>query len=69
MSKKLYCIDDGCETSPGRQLGWYVGIAEGNRSTYVFALNYADKKPVTGYNGPKAEKIVHRYFEKYSQER
>lgn len=59
------CIDDWCMTSAGRQLGWYVGVAEAGDKSYAFALNFSDKKPVRGYGGPKAKKIVHRYFEKF----
>lgn len=59
------CIDGGCENSPGRQLGWFVGIVENSKSTYAFALNFSDKKPRTGYAGPTGRKIVHRYLEKY----
>ena len=60
------CIDEGCMDKPGRQLGWFVGIAENNKITYAFALNFSDLKKVMGYGGPKARKIIHRYFESFN---
>ncbi len=56
------CIDPWCEDRPGRQLGWYVGIAEKNNEVYAFALNFSDLKATSGYGGLKAREIVHRYF-------
>lgn len=58
------CIDKGCENKPGRQLGWYVGLAKEKDRVYSFALNFSDNQPVRGYGGPKARKIVQRFFEK-----
>ena len=60
------CIDEGCMNKPGRQLGWYVGVVESKNKKYAFALNFSDKKPIHGYGGPKAKKIVHRYFDRFS---
>ena len=60
------CIDEGCMSNSGRQLGWFVGIVEKNKKSYAFALNYSDLKKTKGYAGPKAKKIVYRYFEKFN---
>ena len=46
----------------GRQLGWYVGIAERGNKAYAFALNFSDNKPVRGYAGPRAKRMAMRYF-------
>ena len=62
------CIDKGCMSTPGRQLGWYVGVIESKSKKYAFALNFSDKKPARGYGGPKAKKIVHRYIERFSSD-
>lgn len=56
------CIDEGCINTPGRQLGWYVGIREHKGKSYAFALNFSDLKKRTGYGGWDAKQIVHRYF-------
>lgn len=57
------CIDPGCENGPGRQLGWFVGIMEGKDDTFVFALNFSDEQPRTGYAGPRARRMAVEFFE------
>ncbi len=56
------CVDEGCMKKPGRQLGWFVGVAESHEKVYAFALNFTDRVPQKGFGGPRARKIVHRYF-------
>ena len=54
------CIDPGCETGPGRQLGWYVGVAARGEEAYAFALQLTDLEPTTGYAGGRARNLVER---------
>lgn len=59
------CVDQGCISRPGRQLGWFVGVLERKDKKYVFALNYKTKKRVTGYAGPEAQKLMQAYFKRF----
>jgi beta-lactamase class D len=52
------CVDPGCESGPGRQLGWYVGVAEQGDLAYAFALRLTDLAPSRGYAGATARELV-----------
>jgi beta-lactamase class D len=55
------CLDPGCQSGPARQVGWFVGVAEpaeGADPAYVFALQFDDREPSTGYAGATARDLV-----------
>ena len=59
------CIDKGCMHKAGKQLGWFIGIFENKSKRYAFATNYSDLKPTRGFAGPKTQKIIQLFFDKY----
>lgn len=59
------CLDPGCMSKPGRQIGWFAGVLEHKEERYAFALNSVDLKPASGYAGPKAKEITREFFRVY----
>jgi beta-lactamase class D len=49
------CIDRGCESAPGRQLAWFVGVLAKGKDQYAFATNFSDLEPSHGYAGGAAK--------------
>ena len=60
------CLDKGCTSKLGRELGCFVGIYEGKGQSFAFALNFSEKKSLNGYAGLAAKDTVQRYFEKFN---
>jgi beta-lactamase class D len=59
------CIDRGCMSKPGRQLGWFVGVLEKSQKRYAFAFNQSTRSPIAGYAGPLTEQNAIKFFSKF----